>query len=613
MTHYDTLIIGAGLSGLTAAALLSKRGQIVAIFEKTFKPGGSCGIFKRGSTTFDQGSAMIYGFGEKGFNPHRFVFNCLEEPIDIIKHDQLYAVVYKGQRIRFYDDIDLFTEELSGVFPSERDNIKRFYHDFSLMYTHVMIENTTFSSPDEADKIGTLKKLLHRPLSHIRFLSYLNRDTKSLLKKYFKSPEIFQFFDKLTSTYCYTTVEETPAILSAIMFVDNHFGGSYYPAGSTLFLPGKLEKSIEEHNGEFFYENEVRKILFDQGKPIGVEVMSGERFYANDIIYSGTVWNLYEKLIDPEYLTQKEIEWAKNLVPTYPSVVLYSTVDKSLLPDDTLPIEMLIGNPEKLDESEVTLYMLSIDDHSVCDDDVQIITAIGPSFENWKDLTQEGYIKRKELEKERLFNVIENRFPGYRNALKYAELATPLTIERYCNKNNGSVAGPKQMIGQHMFNRLHIRSKWDTFFCCGESTIMGTGTPAVTVSAISAANAVLKKYKLEPFVYRKNMTNYVRTLPKPFTKADLYADAPAAKKEIMLLSSRCLYCDNPTCMDHTLLDIRGINRRISAGNFTGAVRLLKKHLDKGANAEKEIINSQHDCILNLKNEQPVEIKKSSMD
>ena len=66
----------------------------------------------------------------------------------------------------------------------------------------------------------------------------------------FKSKEVFDFFDKLTSTYCYTNVYETPVILSSVMFVDNHFGGSYYPAGSTLNLVGKLEKVIEENNGQ---------------------------------------------------------------------------------------------------------------------------------------------------------------------------------------------------------------------------------------------------------------------------------------------------------------------------------------------------------------------------
>jgi prolycopene isomerase len=75
---YDTIVVGGGLAGLTAGALLAKRGQKVAVIDRNFKPGGSCGIFKREGVVFDQGSAMLYGFGERGFAPHRFVFDCLE-------------------------------------------------------------------------------------------------------------------------------------------------------------------------------------------------------------------------------------------------------------------------------------------------------------------------------------------------------------------------------------------------------------------------------------------------------------------------------------------------------------------------------------------------------
>jgi len=98
---YDVIIIGGGLSGLTAASLLAKRQMKVAVIDKNYNPGGSCGIFKRGAVTFDQGSAMLYGFGESGFNAHRFVFNCLEEPIDIIRHDLLYCVNYQDRRVFF--------------------------------------------------------------------------------------------------------------------------------------------------------------------------------------------------------------------------------------------------------------------------------------------------------------------------------------------------------------------------------------------------------------------------------------------------------------------------------------------------------------------------------
>ena len=604
----DVIIIGAGISGLTAASLLAKRKVNVLVIDKSYNPGGSCGTFKRNNITFDQGSAMLYGFGEKGFNPHRFVFNSLEQPIDIVKHEYLYNVNYMGNRIRFYGDIAMFADELARVFPNETRAIHRFYHDMSILYQHVMVENPVFSSADEVDPKKSLKSLLRHPLSYAKFLSFLNMNAKTLLKRYFADPEIFNFFDKLTSTYCYTTVEETPAILAAIMFVDNHIGGSYYPAGSTVFLPGKLEKVIEENGGTMMMEKEVTKILFDGKKPCGVRLNDGTEIFAPLIIYSGTVWNLYGKLIDQHYVDEKRLLWAKNMVPTYPSVVMYAYVDKEVIPADTMPIEFLVGNPHQIDESEVTVYINSIDDSTLCDEDGHVIMAIGPTLEKWDFDDPNDYNDRKEKEAKRLSEVLEKRFPGFTQAIRFYEIATPRTIERYTNKNGGAVAGPKQMIGQHMFQRMHIRSEWDTLFCCGESTVMGTGTPTVTISGLSAANAVLKKLDLPIYEFHENMPNFVNLVDRPVKASTLNLNESNEVRQLMKKAAKCQFCEKPMCMTYTDLDIRGIMRRVSVGNIIGAKRIIDEFAKINPACQSQLLNSQDRCIQNTTLNQPVEIK-----
>ena len=575
--RYDSVIIGGGLSGLTAASLLAKRGLRVAVVDKSDQPGGSCGIFRRGETTFDQGSAMLYGFGERGFNAHRFVMNALEEPIDMLKHELLYVVNYEGQRVRFYADVERFAGELARVFPTQEQQIKRFYRDMTQLYQHIMVERPSYTTADETDPKDGLSGILRHPISYTRFLSYLNRSAKSLLQQYFTDPAIYHFFDKLTSTYCYATVEEAPAVLAAVMFVDNHTGGSWYPAGSTLFLPGKLEKSIEEHGGDMYLGQEAVSILFDAEKPSGVLLDDSTRLMADEIVYSGTVWNLYGKLLDEAHTTPKKRAWAKSLVPTYPSVVLYSEVDRAVIPADTAPVEMLVGNPEHIDESEVTAYIFSIDDRSLCAEDVHAVMAIGPTFQDWVSADEETYLRLKEAERERLIAVLERRFPGFSSAVRYAEVSTPRSIERYTMKNSGAVAGPKQMLGQHMFRRLHTKSEWDSLYFCGESTVMGTGTPTVTTSGLSAANAILKKRGLAPFVYDKDQKNYVRQLPVPFTADQLYADEPEPARSIMQAAMRCRFCEHPSCCGKDGADIPGILRRVAVGNFTGARKCFLAH------------------------------------
>ena len=603
--EYDAIIVGGGLSGLTAASLLAKRHFKVAVIEKSYQPGGSCGVFKRGHVTFDQGSAMLYGFGEAGFNAHRFVFNCLEEPIDIIRHDLLYCVNFKGRRINFWADIDKFVIELADVFPNEKKNIERFYHDMLKMYQHVMVEAPTYSTADEINPKVALKSMLRHPVSYVRFLGYLNKSAKSLLDKYFNDPEILKFFDKLTSTYCYATVEESPAVLAAVMFVDNHLGGSYYPAGSTLFLPGKLEKVIEENGGDMFLQREAVSIVFESGRPTGVKLDDGRELFASNIIYSGTVWNLYGKLIDPKYSSERRREWAKQQVPTYPSVVLYAVVEKGVIPKDTAPIEMLVGNPDKLDESEVTAYILSIDDKTLCKEDEHTVVAIGPTFEGWDTKDDREYQSKKQSEQTRLIGVLEKRFPGFEQAVRYAEVATPKTIERYTLKNGGSVAGPKQMLRQHMFRRLHTRTEWDNLFCCGESTVMGTGTPTVTTSGLSAANALLKKQGKEPYVYQKHMRNFIRMVDKPFTSDRLYEAYDEKERAVMREALRCRLCEHPSCANHNLTDIRGIMRRVAVGNYAGA----KKCWGESSAAPSELEQYEARCICAVENGDAVKVRE----
>lgn len=602
--EYDVIIIGGGLSGLTAGSLLAKRKLKVAVIDKSYNPGGSCGVFKRGNVTFDQGAAMLYGFGENGFNAHRFVFNCLEEPIDMIRHELLYCVNFEGRRIRFWADIDQFVEELVEVFPSEQDGIRRFYRDMLIMYRHVMVETPSYMTADETAPGNALKSMFKHPVSYVRFLGLLNKSAKHLLDRYFSDPEIFKFFDKLTSTYCYTTVEESPAVLAAVMFVDNHVGGSYYPAGSTLFLPGKLEKVIEENGGDMLLEHETVSIFFENNKPAGVLLDNGEKIKAPYIIYSGTVWNLYGKLISSVFTSENRISWALSQVPTYPSVVLYAVVDREVIPEDTAPIEMLVGTPDRLDESEVTAYILSIDDRTLCGEDEHTVVAIGPTFESW-DTEEPDYKSKKQMEQERLIAVLDKRFPGFAQSVRYAEVATPRTIERYTLKNGGAVAGPKQMLGQHMFRRLHTRTEWDNLFCCGESTVMGTGTPTVTTSGLSAANALLKKLGKEPYTYRKGMQNYVRIVDKPFTTDRLFEAYDEPARAVMCEAMRCRLCEHPSCTKGEPTDVRGIMRRVVAGNFAGARKCwLKAPVRPDVLAQYE-----NDCIYAGEEGYSVDIRK----
>ncbi|NBQ21979.1 MAG: FAD-dependent oxidoreductase, partial [Synechococcaceae bacterium WB6_3B_236] len=71
-------VLGAGIAGLTAAALLAQAGQRVLLLEAHHRSGGCAGTFRRGPYTFDVGATQVAGWEAGGI--HRRLFQQLEVP-----------------------------------------------------------------------------------------------------------------------------------------------------------------------------------------------------------------------------------------------------------------------------------------------------------------------------------------------------------------------------------------------------------------------------------------------------------------------------------------------------------------------------------------------------
>jgi prolycopene isomerase len=571
---YDALVIGAGISGLTAAALLAKRGLRVHVLERNRQPGGSCGAFRRLGYTLDLGAAMLFGFGEGGFNPHRFVMNELEEPLDVYRHRAMYRLHCGDESIVFWPEPERFFAELKKLFPDSIRELTLFYRDLEKLYGTVTSASTLFLSPAETPQRELLAGLLKHPVLQFRLLRLLSKNTMFLMKKRVKDQKIVRFFNKLTSTYTYTTIEETPALLAVTMFVENHVGGTYYPAGSPMMLAAKLEKALEKCGGTIQYGATAAGILVDRDRAVGAALETGEEFFAEHVVFSGTVWNLYEKLIPAELVPLGIREKTRALEPSFPSSVLYGAVKESAIPKDAFPVEMLIGNPEEIDESDVTLYLSSLEDPTLAAPGTHAFMLIGPSRRQWpapdsKEYGSEEYTRMKEEESRRMLELVERRFPGFRENLIFHELGSPSTIERYLLKKGGAVAGPKQCMGQELLNRQHAVTFLPGLVACGESTVMGTGTPAVTISGISAADVVLRSRGLPEYRNRTFDTQFVRIIPTG-QEGNRQAD-PAFRSAAL-----CQWCEDIPCQKAcpSGIDIMGIMRRIEADNIAGAHKRL---------------------------------------
>jgi len=500
-----------------------------------------------------------------------------------VAHTTLARMTFEGHEIIFWPDIDRFLEELFPLFPEEKDNLRAFYSDLYKMYENIVIKNEVISPPSEFSRRQGLRRLMSDPLAILKMQKLLSTSTADLLRKYFHTPEIIYFFDKLCSAYAYTTADETPAVLAATMFLDNHIGGVYFPAGGAQMLPNTIEKAFERDGGQVLYRQFVDEILIQNGKAYGVRLQDGTEIQGEHVVANATVWNIYGKLIRLEHINPERLKWAQSLIPTFPSMTLYMVIDREALPANYYPWEIFIENRKIIDSSDLTLYINSLVDATLCPPNHLVVMAIAPNMLQWPRPDEPGYRSeeyeaQKQREADRMIDQIEHHIPGFRQHIRNLIIGTPSTIERYLLKNGGAVGGPKNQIGQEMLKRLHARSEWKNLYFCGDSTVMGTGAPATMVSGVGAANVILRELHLLEYDSRKFPRQFVHFVDKPYRRPDFDLSEPITEKNAYLAAAHCQGCQEPECVAGcpASIDIPGFLRRMEAKNYSGAARLIRE-------------------------------------
>jgi len=583
-SEYDVIVIGAGLAGLTATSLLVKRGVDVLLIEQHYLPGGACTSFVRDDRIFDAGAALIFGFGQTGYNIHHDLMNYLEEPISVIPRDKFWRLDFAGRLMIFWKDLEMFLKELERLFENEKEEVRALYGFLKKFYEDYIEGKDLLTPPSEMSNGAKLKMFFSSPRRTLKLMKVLSMSAYDLMIPYLKSQNLVEFFDKLCASYAYTSMKETPALMALTMFTDNHNGGTYYVAGSAQTYTNALEKAIEKYGGTVLYESLVDKIEFDDdGKACGVKLADGTIIGAKRVVSDATIWNLYHNLIPQELVTEEQRKWADSMIPTYPAMVLYAAVDKKVFPEDINAVEYYVRDTSQIEMGDITLYIPSVDDFSLGPEDEHIITMFSPApNQKWPRPFEEGYQtssyeKEKKRRAELILDEVEKRIPGFRSGIKQLHIATPSTIERYTLKNWGCVGGPKQMIGQDLTRRLPARTPWPGVFACGDSTTMGMGTPAVVASGFGAANVVLRELRKKEFNKKKfdhEFVKYIESNPKLVFPQEIDNDPENAR----LIARECQHCEDQVCRTACPagIDIAGYIRKIEARNFANAAILIRE-------------------------------------
>src|SRR5918912_3749330 len=128
---YEVLVVGGGIGGLTAAALLAARGASVCLFEKEARVGGCAATFQKFGYEFEAG-AGLYASWQPG-EIHERVFAELPVSAPEVRPVSPAYVVRLPDRteIALTENDEEFEESLRAAFPECADAALDFYREIA--------------------------------------------------------------------------------------------------------------------------------------------------------------------------------------------------------------------------------------------------------------------------------------------------------------------------------------------------------------------------------------------------------------------------------------------------------------------------------------------------
>ena len=323
----DVVVIGAGIGGLSCAALSSKYGLKTLCLEAHDTAGGVAHSFDRYSSAskdtpfrFDSGPSLISGLSSKGTNPLRQVLDALDVA------DLIDWKTYDGWIVHDKADGTNFklTTGSSGLFEAEIEkkagaDARRQFEEFrdKLMEPGGLSEVSTYIPPfalrGDFAAAASLSKYFIKLLKTGPKGSQLTGSFEQVMDLYeLQDPFVRKWFDYLSFALSGLDAAHTQSAPVAYMMIDLHKEGAVldYPMGGLGSLIQALVHGLERYGGRLQCDSRVERILLEEAgrkgaKATGVVLSDGKVIKARKgVVCNAPLWNmahiLKDSIDDPE-------------------------------------------------------------------------------------------------------------------------------------------------------------------------------------------------------------------------------------------------------------------------------------------------------------------------
>ncbi len=509
-SHYDVVVIGAGMGGLTSAALLSKAGFSVCVLEMADHPGGYLAGFRRKDFRFDTAIHWLNQCGPEGLVSKVFDILGTDYPRPVAQK-RIRRVKGHGFDYTLTNNPDEWKNELIAKFPNDKNGIERFFKAAKKIGKSFDNFSNVFRSEETMTFFESMRfkfKLLNFALPFIPFIRFSGeKGMKKGLSKYFKDP-------KLQEIFC-----SESELLSCLVPIGWAYYGDYQspPQGGSQVFPEWLEYVLNYFGNEIYYRSKVNKILVEGNKAKGVNFECRGKEYtvnSNYVLAASDIETLYEKMLPASSVPEK-MKTKLRQAKLYSSSVTVSIALDCPAEDLGFNEEMIYislegergehgsGDPEKCG---ISILAPSQRDKSMAPEGKGTLTlyieAAMDYMNNWRTekdekgnfIRGEEYVKLKNEVAEKLIKRVESKLGiELRKHILFYEVATPVTHHRYTGNKNGTMMGARPGRENMQAKVAHYQTPVENLILSGHWAELGGGVPIAVRSGANAALLVLRK------------------------------------------------------------------------------------------------------------------------
>ncbi len=486
------VVIGAGIGGLTAGALLAHRGYNVMMLDQAIVPGGCASTFKRKGFIFDVGATQVAGLEPGGI--HHRIFSELHIALpDATFCDPACAVYLPGetQPISVWRDPEQWKAERQRQFPGSEPFWQLLTDLFHRSWAFQMRDPVL--PPRNIWDMWQLAKAL-RPATLLT-VPHTFSTVGDALQGYGldRDRRLKTFLDLQLKLYSQVDANETALLYAATALgVSQHPHGLFHLQGSMQVLSDRLVESLERDGGTLLMRHTVERIHTQDNRPTGVTVRNqktGETWLepADQVIANVTVQDLVRLL--GENAPQGYERRVEKLPPASGAFVIYLGVERSAIPENCPPhLQFLYDYDGPIGENNSLFVSVSHPGDGRAPDGQA--TIIASSFTDVKAWQQGDYDAMKQQYAEAAIARLGQFFNLNSDTVIYQESATPQTFQRYTARDRGIVGGIGQRIPTFGPFGFANRTPVDHLWLVGDSTHPGEGTAGVSYSALTVVRQI---------------------------------------------------------------------------------------------------------------------------